>query len=122
MGPPVAHMVDPFIRCCTTVHCMKATDAINIHPKPFSWCCRVGDEILSEQLSFGERKYWEGVVALIGLTVALNLIAYWILRRCSMVAVYLHVNVQMTRSATWIDAAADKLQQNKGPGLWVISR
>ena len=42
----------------------------------------VGDEIISQQLSFGERAYWEGVVALIGLTLALNLIAYWTLRRC----------------------------------------
>ena len=41
-----------------------------------------GDEIISQQLSFGERAYWEGVVALIGLTLALNLIAYWTLRRC----------------------------------------
>jgi hypothetical protein len=44
-------------------------------------CC-AGDEIISQQLSFGERAYWEGVVALIGLTLALNLIAYWTLRRC----------------------------------------
>jgi hypothetical protein len=43
-------------------------------------CC-AGDEIISQQLSFGERAYWEGVVALIGLTLALNLIAYWTLRR-----------------------------------------
>ena len=41
-----------------------------------------GNEIISQQLSFGERAYWEGVVALIGLTLALNLIAYWTLRRC----------------------------------------
>jgi hypothetical protein len=40
-----------------------------------------GDQIISQQLSFGERQYWEGVVALIGLTAALNLLAYWMLRR-----------------------------------------
>ena len=43
-------------------------------------CC-AGDVIISQQLAFGERAYWEGVVALIGLTLALNLIAYWTLRR-----------------------------------------
>jgi hypothetical protein len=52
-----------------------------IHMKLLLTTCCAGDQIISQQLSFGERQYWEGVVALIGLTMALNLIAYWILRR-----------------------------------------
>ena len=40
-----------------------------------------GDKIISQQLSFGRRAYWEGVLALIGLTLALNIMAYWALRR-----------------------------------------
>lgn len=48
---------------------------------PVHLCNCAGNEIISQQLSFGQRAYWEGVVALIGLTLALNLLGYIILRR-----------------------------------------
>lgn len=40
-----------------------------------------GDEIVNITLSFGDREYWQGIVALLGLTLAWNLVGYWLLRR-----------------------------------------
>lgn len=40
-----------------------------------------GDQIANDQLSFAAREYWEGVVALIGLTCLWNLLGYLLLRR-----------------------------------------
>lgn len=40
-----------------------------------------GNEIANDQLSFAQREYWEGAVALLGLTCFWNLLGYWLLRR-----------------------------------------
>jgi hypothetical protein len=74
----VPHAKVPIAQAC---HGVWQGFAIGMPSPPLHLCNCAGDEIISQQLAFGERAYWEGVVALIGLTLALNLLGYIILRR-----------------------------------------
>lgn len=40
-----------------------------------------GDDIANVILGFANREYWHGILALAGLTLLRNLLAYWMLRR-----------------------------------------